>query len=542
MGANVAVKLDRLFTKKVIRMYKLLIVDDNKLQIKSLIYYLEQMDFVFDEIRTAEDGQEGFEIFKSFKPDIIITDVVMPGMDGIEFTRKVRHIDNKAKFIYISCHEDVRYIKEALENNVVSYLLKPIEPDRLKNSLEKIIDEIEYDKKYVSMNILLKESMDAYRTNLLYKLIYSRSIDTENLKNALLNLEFDEYKSFIVASVENMSSSGRFIDIYNLLNLTENSLFREVDGMAVAESENRIVVAFMGKTEDKCELTNRVIETVKKYYDMIDNEFNIRLNVGLSTVYESLVDFKLMLQEAYEAAENNSVFGDGEIGVYDAEQIGIPDFDIMEIKDALNEVLNVCTKEQVDLFAEMYFSAGVCLSSYNLRVLNAYIYSALRIILTERDITDTDIINNLGEIWNEVKIIGTEESIKQCLTVALEQSLAIINSEQINDREKIVNKIKDMINSDYKEITRIEQIASALYISSSYARRIYKQYTGQTIFEGLFLRRMEVAKKLLSNPDARTYEVAEAVGYKSKQHFIDVFKKYTGLLPKEYKYQNNGKE
>ena len=523
-------------------MYKLLIVDDNKLQIKSLIFYLGQMNFAFDEILTAADGREGLEAFKSFKPDIIITDVVMPGMDGIEFTRRVKQIDAKAKFIYISCHEEVQYMKEALENDVFSYLLKPIDAALLKKSLEKITDEIEHEKKFASMDILLKESMAAYRANLLYKLVYSRNTDAEDLKNAIFNLELEVCNSFIVASIENMSSSGRFIDIYNLLNLTEKSLFREVDGMAVAESESRIVAVFMGEYDDKAAITDHVIETVEKYYNMIREEFDISLNIGLSSVYESLADFRLMLQEAYEAAEGNSLFGDSEIGIYDTEQSDMPDFDILEIKEALSGILNTRSEEQTKLFAERYFIADVYLNSYNLRVLSAYIYSALRIILTERNIIDAEMINALGEVWGAFKGSMIEESIRKKLTGALEQSLAIIDSEQGNDREKLVNRINDMIYLKYKDITRIEQIASALYISSSYARRIYKQYTGRTIFEGLFLRRMEVAKKMLSEPDARTYEVAEAVGYKSKQHFIDAFKKYTGCLPKEYKNQSNGKD
>ena len=82
----------------------------------------------------------------------------------------------------------------------------------------------------------------------------------------------------------------------------------------------------------------------------------------------------------------------------------------------------------------------------------------------------------------------------------------------------------------------MDQIATNLFISESYARRIYKQYTGRTIFEALFVKRMEEAKKLLVNsPEMRVYEVAAAVGYKSKQYFIEAFKRSEGCIPKEYR-------
>ncbi|MBE7028394.1 MAG: response regulator [Ruminococcaceae bacterium] len=524
-------------------MYKMLIVDDNNMQIHSLLQYLDWESFGVTEIKTAQDGAEGLRVYKSFLPDIVITDVLMPEMNGIELTKEIQKINKNTKFIFISCCEEVEFLREAIEVDAISYILKPIEPKTLQENVEKLIARIERDKKYESMSTLLKESMEAYRKNFFYRLIYSKYINPDYMKNTIANLEFDKFHRFVIAKLELVDIKDRFIDIYNLLNLTESDLFTEEKGMAVIENEVRMVVMYMSTGKDSETFFEKVREVLLSYSNSVKGEYNISLNIGLSKVHDSLYNHNIILEEATCALENNFSFEGG--GVHSYSEFGMfqPDYNILDIKEALGEVLSKNSSEQIELFMDNFCPENIYSNQYSIRVLCMYVYTVLQIILVERNMAGDDILKNISNIWSNINILNKVDDARAWLYKTLNSTLSIISSKEFSAHDKIIHDINMQINNNFNKITCMDQIAADLYISESYARRIYKQYTGKTIFEAMFIKRMEEAKKLLVNfPQMRIYEVASAVGYKSKQYFIEAFKRSEGCIPKEYRQKMlNGK-
>jgi len=517
-------------------MYKMLIVDDNYMQIQSLLQYINWDRFGITEIKTAQDGAEGFEVYKSFLPDIVITDILMPELNGIELTKEIQKINNKTKFIFISCCEEFDYLKEAMEVDAISYILKPIEPQILEENVEKLIARIEHEKRYESMSTLLKESMEAYRKNFFYRLIYSKYINPDYLKNTIANLEFDKYNSFIVAKLELIDTKERFIDIYNLLNLTESDFFTDEDGMAIIENEMRIVVMYMSSEKNKDVFLEKIKSILERYSVTVKTEYNILLNIGLSHVHDSLSNHNIILEEATCALENNLSFKDGGIYLYNESSYTQPEFNIMDIKEALGEILTKNSSQQIELFMDNFCPKNVYSNHYSIKTFCIYVYTMLQIMLVERNMAGDDILKNLSNIWREINVIDKIDDVRKWLFETLNSTLEIISSKEYSAHDKIIHEIDMQINNNFNKITCMDQIATNLFISESYARRIYKQYTGRTIFEALFVKRMEEAKKLLVNsPEMRVYEVAAAVGYKSKQYFIEAFKRSEGCIPKEYR-------
>lgn len=517
-------------------MYKMLIVDDNYMQIQSLLQYLEWEKFGVTEIRTAQDGLEGLNVFKEFLPDIVITDVLMPELSGIELTKEIQKIKSDTKFIFISCCEEVEYLREAMELDAISYMLKPIEPKTLQENVEKLIEKIERDKKYESMSTLLKESMEAYRKNFFYRLIYSKYINPDYLKNVIHNLEFDQYNLFGVAKLELMESKDRFIDIYNLLNLTESDLFTELPGMAIIENESRIVVMYMTDCDKKDEFVEQIKESLEKYSASVKKEYNIILNIGISNVHSSLLNHNVLLEEASCALENNLSFKDGGVYYYNETGYMQPAFSIQEIKEALNELFSNNTPKPAERFIETFCPKEIYKNPYSIKVLCVYIFTMIQVIMVERNMAGEDILKNITSAWNKINKIDKAEDLREWILEILGSTVEDISSKEGSAHDKIIKEIDTQIKNNYNKITCMDQIATNLFISESYARRIYKQYTGKTIFEALFVKRMEEAKKLLVNsPQMRVYEIAAAVGYKSKQYFIEAFKRSEGCIPKEYR-------
>lgn len=517
-------------------MYKMLIVDDNYMQIQSLLQYLDWKSFGITEIKTAQDGLEGLKVYKSFMPDIVITDILMPEMNGIELTKEIQKLNRNTKFIFISCCEEFDYLREAMEVDAISYILKPIEPKTLEENVEKLIERIERDKKYESMSTLLSESMEAYRKNFFYRLIYSKYINPDYLKNTISNLEFDRYSHFVIAKLELIDTKERFIDIYNLLNLTEADLLSEDDAMAIIENENCMVVMYMKENGDKNSFLEKVKNVLASYSASVKKEYNILLNIGLSNVHDSLYNHNIILEEATCALENNLSFKDGGIYSYSESNMLQPEFNILDIKEALGEILSKNSSEQIELFIDNFCPENIYKNHYSIKVFCIYVYTMLQIMLVERNMAGEDILKNLSNVWSKINIIDKVADKRAWLFDTLNSTLEIISTKEGSAHEKIIHEINMQINNNFNKITCMDQIVTNLYISESYARRIYKQYTGKTIFEALFVKRMEEAKKLLVNsPEMRVYEVAAAVGYKSKQYFIEAFKRSEGCIPKDYR-------
>lgn len=517
-------------------MYKMLIVDDNYMQIQSLLQYLDWEGFGITEIKTAQDGLEGLEVYKSFMPDFVILDILMPEMNGIELSKEINKINPKTKFIFISCCEEFDYLKEAMELDAVSYILKPIEPDVLRENIEKLIERAEREKKFESMSTLLKESMEAYRKNFFYRLIYSKYINADYLQNTIRNLEFDKFKQFIVAKLELVDTKERFIDIYNLLNLTEKNFFTEEKGMVIIENEMRMVVMYMTENDNKELFSEKIKNILKKYIAFVKKEYNIHLNVGLSNVHENLFNHNIILEEAACALDNNLSFNDGRVYSYNETNYNQPDFNILEIKEALGELLSKNSPQQVEMFINSFCPRTVYSNHYSIKIFCIYVYTVLQIMLVERNMAGDDILKSVSNIWSRINTIDKIDDARKWLFETLNSTLDLISKREYSAHEKIIYEIDMQINNNFNKITCMDQIATNLFISESYARRIYKQYTGKTIFEALFVKRMEEAKRLLvTSPEMRIYEVAAAVGYKSKQYFIEAFKRSEGCIPKEYR-------
>ena len=225
-------------------MYKLLIVDDNDIQVQSLLCFVEWEKFGITEIQVAQDGQEGLELFKSINPDIIITDIEMPILNGIEMTKIIREKNPDVKIIFISCYEDFHYLQNAMENEVVSYILKPIDRDELTGIIERVIAKLEDEKKYQEIHQIMETNLLMLRENFLYRLLYSHQISYEDCAELPEKLKMSHYHSFMMIKLESEKEESGMI-----LRWIQAHLLKKLDGIAVIENLKRVAVLLMSEEE-----------------------------------------------------------------------------------------------------------------------------------------------------------------------------------------------------------------------------------------------------------------------------------------------------
>ena len=158
--------------------------------------------------------------------------------------------------------------------------------------------------------------------------------------------------------------------------------------------------------------------------------------------------------------------------------------------------------------------------------------TVIQIILIEYNLNINSILG--ADVWYTIENIQTIQNPKQWLKNMIAVAFESINEIAKSKYQKIIDDIKKYINENYADIHSVEQISSEFNISTSYAKQIFKQHTGKTIFEYLTLTRIEVAKKLLENPYIKVYEVSDKIGYSKTAYFSELFKRHTGMTPQQY--------
>lgn len=174
----------------------------------------------------------------------------------------------RAKFILISCYEEVEYLKSAIISDVKSYLLKPLDPIELEEAVTKIIEELENERQIDSMSSLLDESLNVFRENFLYRFLYSHYIDENYLKATLHNLGFDAYRLFTVAKTDFRGDGG--LGSYAQIPIANQILFSQLKGYSIIENEKKCVFVFMTESDDAQTFLTDVEEALSKYAQEIN--------------------------------------------------------------------------------------------------------------------------------------------------------------------------------------------------------------------------------------------------------------------------------
>lgn len=516
-------------------MYKLLIADDNNMHIQCVLDYVDWNSLGFDDIRTASNGEEAMDIFESLQPDLVITDIVMPQTNGVELAKKIREKDSKVHIIFMSCYEEYNYVKNAIDNDITAYILKPIVPKVLNETVQKVIDTIEERKKAVSSEQTLSEFLPFVRESLLYRLLYSEDFAPSN--DMLKNARFTEVKQAMLIKYMFLGNTNDINALYKVMNTLDYN-YEEFSANAVAELPNKLVVLMVTNSTDDEAFLNNSIEFCKKHMKSLSAEFGLRAVAGFSNIYSKLSSARQMLHQANSALENAYSLNDGEIYFFeDFEEAETErhDYQIHNIKEDLSSLLNKADTSSIDDFLDKYYPHTPNRNKNTVKALCFSTVTTLQLLLAERNMDMSKLFEDSDIIWQKLNRFETIQDTYHWLKNILTATLEFVSNTESTNKNDIVDSIKDYIDKNFKDIQSLNQIASELYISGGYARNVFKKYTGQTIFDYLVDTRVREAKKLLRDPNLKIYEIMDLVGYTSKAHFIETFKRKTGKTPTKFR-------
>ena len=522
-------------------MYKLILVDDEQDVRNRIITSIQKIDCGFEVIASYDNGLDAFDGIIQMNPDLVITDIRMPFMTGMELLKKIKDSLPLIKTIIITGFDEFDYAKQAIDLGVSGFLTKPITTADLEEVLHKAKEELdeEYQRNtnLENMENFIKESLPLIKENNLQRLITLTNPDKKFLKKLEYNGIFLNYKHFMLAVIDiDLDLESTNLEKYEMNFLTVKKFIAEgLQNYFYHETFtcNDEIVTII-KAND--EISTTQIEHCFEYILMKTKKFlEFTISVGISNPYKSK-NFKEMYREAQSALELRSVMGGNEI--YFASNIGdddkkvrmIDDDELKELSYAIKYHTLSETKALLQSLKEKIAKPEyIIYNPFNLsNILNAIVKSC----------------DDLDAFYGENKISFYERLFEMKTlddTFAWFESLIAkiktINQDTIEDSiQRNLNKIINYIDSHYTDNDlNLEILADKVNISISYISAILKKERNTTFVKYLTFLRMEKAKELLKNPNIKIVDVAEAVGYSEPYYFSHSFKKYQGVSPKEYR-------
>lgn len=533
-------------------MYTILVVDDEETIRKGIIQLISKNED-YQVVGEAGDGEAALEQAVELMPDIIISDINMPKMDGLEFIQNLKNISTHGKIIIISGYDEFEFAQQALKLNVSDYILKPIEQEGLLAVLERVCKEIDENNKNLydleHLKALVKESLPAARERFFNQLVMGR-IPANEIQKKLdyLNLNITgKLFTIVVLKITSLPGEER-LDlqpedvVMSLLTSEGQKMFPDhISIFPFIYQVNKVALLVSSKDRLCSKLFLNLNNSFSQLIVSIKKTFNIEVYGSIGKAYQELDNLHQCFQETEDALEhrlfNNkaSIINFEDLHIHKEEHFNRP----IELETELLLHIKFCEKDQAFKMIDDMFNHYNSLEKISFMLMKSFVFEiAVMIIRTVDDaIGQLNQHNRIDENpYANVFKLDTSNELKNWLIQTVQLSIDQIQESREHKQVSIIQKAQQLIGTyQFEADLSVEFLSERLFISPNYLRQLFKQQIGKTFVEYLTQLRIEAAMKLLNNPTLKIQEVSEKVGYNDARYFTFCFKKYCQITPSEYR-------
>ena len=528
-------------------MYKILAVEDNKIlnqYINEMVDW-SSMDMVI--AGNAFNGEQGLKMATEIKPDLVIADIDMPKLNGLEMCKLIKAQLPDVRFIFISCFDSFQYVRDAMDLGAYKYILKPVMPSVLASAVCELYDmkseRTLTEKTIEDLQDQILKDIPILRAQFFREALHT-SVEYEELLSRMKFLQIPKASKYIILfaeadNTERAATDNAFAENWYLLragiesefyNLPEGGQFYIVESII---GSIMLVLCFDNESNIN---GDSLVEWVDGLMQIIKHRFGQSLTVILSEFCQLA-----QIREQYIKVRNTAssqFYSGGNHIVIAGETSTMPlEIDLPAVLEDVKDLITFLTQESIESFLDKYYTTNMQFSSEHLRLQSIAILTFVQIMLLEKNLTFENVIGSDTIALEKLVKIGTILDLRQWMRnilYAINEIMVQDKSEESGRNDKIVAEIQHRIENNYAEYFGLGDITKDLQISASHANFIFKSRTGITIFDFLVRTKMEAAMSMLKDPFIRVYEVANSVGYENVSHFISVFKAHTGMTPKQF--------
>ena len=530
---------------KKMERYKVILVDDEAEVIDMIEKKIHWNDLGFEGAGSATNGVKALELVEKLQPDVVLTDIKMPYMDGLELSRRLNREYPNIYIMLCTGFDEFEYAKEAVHLEIKEYMLKPVNATELSESLTNLkhtLDREREEKLNVKkLNDYFQEVLPKLQSNFFISLIEGR-VEKHDYERFLQAYQVD-MKGPLFGCVIFHTSENHVPEGMNPL-LLSMSVEREIKQRLMDQWSCREFI-YMGNTllileldaEDKI---TQITDACDRFCRWAYRIMGAVVTAGIGTVCDSLYEISLSYERAREAVSYRVLYGTKR-----AINIGeiVPKEQIKPVQSEESRMQTLFRAIRIGDSAEIEQAAHgemeklhkntETMSQYNLATME--IVSGFFKFCTDNSLDFNKISGNMQNIYEKVSQMD-ESSLTAWIVQMSETISEKLKCARNSSARRLIVEAQNIVQERYMEADiSLDEVCAVLGVSNSYFSSVFKKEAGKSFISYLTDYRMDIAAEMILNTDEKSYTIAEKVGYLDANYFSYVFKKKFGVSPSKYR-------
>jgi len=523
-------------------MYKLLVVDDEQIAIESVKYIVDNEINKIKVVNTATSGRMAIEQARIERPDIVMMDIRMPGINGLEAVNEIKKIHNNVRFVIVSAFEYFEFAQQAVELGVTEYLTKPVSKASIIATLNKITVELDREKLKFDQQIKNQEKMskmlDVVEHSCIYSLLLSQGhrVNIGKYKE-LFEISEKQGFMFILQVKSENSNKKRFelddsVELQKFYGYFKDCLKRKKKCIVGPMMLDRVVVYMPQIVKDEYQQRVSSISFLEGVLNKLTEKYSGNYKIAIGSVKED-DDITISYQEAVKVL--NYITEDKVMHIQDiAANMSNTNFDIFADEQKLIDLIEKGDEQASTSFLNEIFN----------KYPGFYTKESIRnrlvelMVVAHRIAIENGIENDSYlEYSNYINQILNCDSSANFKAMCIGKIRYIANKVQSTKKKKIssiVDKANTIIDKNFDSELTLDDISKELCISPQYFSRLYKDEMGVNFIEQLTKKRIDNAKRLIEEGEYSIKEICYMSGYSDPNYFSRLFKKHEGVSPSMY--------
>lgn len=516
-------------------MYKVMLVDDEKIILDGISQMIDWASLETQLIGTASNGVDAFEKVKELQPDIVVSDIRMPGMDGLELVAAVHRSYPSIRFVLLSGFGEFDYASRAMQYGVKHYLLKPTNENKIAEALKEIVTELESDQqreRFVStIKQGLQKAIPHVKQQVLKEFVTNKTYGSRDWDyyRELFQFEFESPVRLLLFQLE---GAVEFEHLFAIKNIAEDLL----DTTLLSTTIGDHVLVLVEDTLELSELYRRIHDirdTFLRYY-------KLDATIALSEP-DGITQARSLYQETLQSLNYRFYLGEGglitrkDTGARGPEATGHFDFEeeklTMPVQSGHREEAEQALSQLMDELMR---------AKLDIHVTKTYVIQQFVSLLR---LGDPQQINRYYGRLSELVGMNTLQAIQELLENTVREIVQYHYERNVVKHTSIVRKVIDIVNDQLgnSELSLNQVAGEMLYMNADYLGKLFKKETGEKFSNYVVKARVKKATEMwAANPEIKIFEMAEMLGFgDNPQYFSQVFKKQMGCTPSEYAKQTD---
>lgn len=537
-------------------MIKMMIADDEQIILDGIKDSIDWNSYGIKITGTATNGADALDMALSHCVDIVITDIKMPGLSGLELIREIHKRRPEIRTILISAYEQFDFAQEAISLGALSYITKPLKKQKIVDEVLKARDSILARKQDTDQRNRLEEQ---YRENL--------PIIREHYLNNLINgkaIQFNDFKKQSDAYGIDIGDTGIGVFVFKIdslgdfmaeepekgtqiihLKITQmiKELLPKCYKKVIFQSHDNEVVTIYNTVEPLSDTIRDITVCAEEIKNVLRRETGISASAGVGRTYPSLKDSMLSYQEALKALNYRLVYGNNTVMYID--YVELKEWNHTRLFSNMNEVLTnvqniLWTGKSEEIFKLIDKTmSGILhykgIPYHYIQQVYCQLLSVLLRTIYEMNIMPEELYGTSVHLYDELLKKDTFEEADLWYRDLVIRVCAAVNEKKAVRVSNVISSAIEYIKNNCSRDLSLSEVADKVNLNPSYFSRLFKEETGTQFVEYVRNAKMDLAKEMLKNSNKKIYEICEDLGYFNVQYFSTVFKNTVGMTPNEYK-------